>query len=359
MRARGGKERSIIAGYYVKNKDYSAAIASETDTAKRETLLSERQNKIDAEGLAGKVASNQAVSQWSGDYRPYSTSAGGATIGRSNMGSAGSFGTGGGYSGTAGGAINIGSLYDAIERSRLEAFEAARQENARRLAAQRSAIEQQYTANVTQAQTDARLTARGSEEKLAALGLNAGGMYAAPTTGYAESTRITADNALKSDLNGLAAAKQTALGAAEDAAMTADTALRTQNATAAASAAQQLASIALSQYNADRSYALQQQSADRNYALSSAAVTGYLGGTPTLDYQKYTASLAQQQAQRESAAQQTAFENAMTRWKTYGYVLPADAATLGVPAGTGTADARYSAAALRLNQIKTAYQTSK
>ncbi len=268
-------------------------------------------------------------------------------------------GGGGGGSAATGSTLNIGSLYNAAEQQRLAAFEAARQENARRLAAQRSAIEQQHTENVTQAQIIARLTARGNEEKLAALGLNAGNMYAAPTSGYAESTRIAADNALKSDLNGLSAAKLTALAAAEDAAMTTDTALRTQNATAAASAAQQLASIALSQYNADRSYALQQQSADRSHALSSAAVTGYLGSTPTLDYQKYMSSLAQQQAQSTSAAQQTAFENAMTRWRTYGYVLPADAATLGVPAGTGTADERYSAATLRLSQIKTAYQTSK
>lgn len=271
----------------------------------------------------------------------------------------GSVSGGGGYSSTVSSSINIGNLYDAIEKQRLAAFEVARQENARQLAAQRSTIEQQYTNNVTQAQTNARLTARGNEEKLAALGLNTGGMYASPTSGYAESTRISADNALKTELNGLAAAKQTALGAAESAAATADTALRTQNATAAANAAQQLASIALSQYNADRNYILQQQSADRSYALSSAAVTGYLGNTPTLDYQKYYTALAQQQAQGTAAAQQTAFENAMTRWKIYGYVLPADAATLGVPAGTGTADERYSAAALRLSQIKTAYQTSK
>lgn len=43
---------------YRDNFDYSAAIAGTTDSAKRQQLLSERQNKIDSLGLGGKVASN-------------------------------------------------------------------------------------------------------------------------------------------------------------------------------------------------------------------------------------------------------------------------------------------------------------
>ena len=46
---------------YRDNFDYSAAIAGTTDSAKRQQLLSERQNKIDSLGLGGKVASNDAV----------------------------------------------------------------------------------------------------------------------------------------------------------------------------------------------------------------------------------------------------------------------------------------------------------
>lgn len=59
---------------YRDNFDYSAAIAGTTDSAKRQQLLSERQNKIDSLGLGGKVASNDAVSTWNGSYRPYSVS---------------------------------------------------------------------------------------------------------------------------------------------------------------------------------------------------------------------------------------------------------------------------------------------
>lgn len=54
---------------YRDNFDYSAAIASTTDSSKRQQLLSERQNKIDSLGLSGKVASNDAVSTWNGNYQ--------------------------------------------------------------------------------------------------------------------------------------------------------------------------------------------------------------------------------------------------------------------------------------------------
>ena len=42
--------------------DYAEAIANTTDAAERRRLLAERQAKIDALGLAGKVGSNDAVS---------------------------------------------------------------------------------------------------------------------------------------------------------------------------------------------------------------------------------------------------------------------------------------------------------
>ena len=48
-----------MASNYKQNFDYSEAIANTTDSATRQQLLTERQNKIDAEGLNGKVASNE------------------------------------------------------------------------------------------------------------------------------------------------------------------------------------------------------------------------------------------------------------------------------------------------------------
>lgn len=52
------------------NTDYAALIAKETDSAKKSQLLAERQAKIDAQGLAGKVTSNEKVSTWTPGNTP-------------------------------------------------------------------------------------------------------------------------------------------------------------------------------------------------------------------------------------------------------------------------------------------------
>ena len=270
------------------------------------------------------MASNEAVSTWSGSYRPYYASSGGVGASR------------GGTGVTPG--VTAAGLYEAIERQRLAAFEAAREQNARALERRQGQIDAQYTDSVRQAQVNARLSAMGNEEKLAALGLSAGARYAAPTSGYTESERVRIDNALRGDLNSLAAARDNAKAQAEEAAGAADAALSTQDAQAAAQAALQLAQISMQQYNADRDYSLQ-----------SAALTGYLNGYPTLEYQ---ANLSQAAAQQAQESDRSAYEDAMARWNTYGYVLPADAAVLGVPAGTGTSDQRYRDAQTRLAQMR-------
>ena len=107
---------------YKDNFDYSAAIANTTDSSKRQQLLSERQNKIDALGLGGKVASNDAVSTWNGDYRPYSVSS------------------------TKTGANRVSSLYDAAENARFKRFEAARSRIAKQLESNLASIESDYAA---------------------------------------------------------------------------------------------------------------------------------------------------------------------------------------------------------------------
>lgn len=290
-------------------------------------LLAERQNKIDAEGLSGAVAANDVVSIWSGSYRPGSVSSGEAAAAGAQDASS--------Y------AVSLSGLYSAIERRRLQAFEEAREANARALKRQNTQIDGQYTDSVRGAQVNARLSAIGNEEKLAALGLSAGSRYDVPTSGYAESERVRMDNALRSDLNSLAAARDTAKAQAATAAQTADTALRTQDAAAANEAALQLAQIEMAQYNTDRDYSLQ-----------SAALTGYLNGYPTLETLQYQASAGQAAAAAEQKSARAAYEDALTRWKTYGYVLPADAAALGVPAGTGTSDQRYRDAQNHLAKLR-------
>lgn len=323
-RVKGG---ILIARYYQKDKDYSDAIASETDAGKRETLLAERQNKIDSEGLAGKVASNDSVSTWTGGYRPYSVSSG----------SSRETGTVKNHS------YSIAGLYEAIERSRLQAFERARKENRRALERQREQIDQQYTDSSRQTQINSRLTAMGNEEKLAALGLSAGGRYESPTSGYTESERVRMDNTLRSNLNQLAAARDSAKAQAAQAAAATDIALQTQDAQSARESALSLAQIAM-----------QQGQNDQEYALKSAAMTGYLNGSPTLDLKKYQTEISQSAEEQGQKQQRVRYEDALTRWKTYGYVLPTDAAMLGVPAGTGTSDQRYRDAQNRLAQLRLA-----
>lgn len=306
--------------------DYAEAIANTTDAAERARLLKERQAKIDAMGLAGKVGSNEAVSTWTQNYRPYWVSSG-------SEGSSG---------------LSVTGLYDAAAKARLQAFETARQAIGQRLQSQYADIEQSYREGMTQADVNARRSALGNEEKLAALGLSMGSAYGAPTSGYTETSRVAMDNAYRSDLNNLAAARLDARSAAAQSAADQETSLLTGYYNSEASAALQQAQAALSQYNADR-----------DYSISLAGLTGFLNGTPTLAYQQMQYDWALSQSQMQADAEQTAYEQAVERWKTYGYVLPADAALLGVAAGTPTSDQSYRTAQLKLNQIKTNYQISK
>ena len=97
-----------MAKNYRDNFDYSEAIANSTSKAERDRLLAERQNKIDAEGLTGRVADNSAVSTWTKGYRPYyvASASSASKAAQEN-------------------AERVSSLYDAAEKARLERFEPA------------------------------------------------------------------------------------------------------------------------------------------------------------------------------------------------------------------------------------------
>lgn len=308
-----------MAKNYRDDFDYSEAIANTQDAAERQELLAERQNKIDAEGLAGKVASNDAVATWNGDYRPYSVSSrGGSSSARSEA----------------------DRLYDAAEQARLKRFQAARERILQQLDRNLSSIETDYAAGMKQTDINARQSVISNEEKLAALGLNMGARGAAATSGAAETSRIAVDNQYRSDLNALGQARLQARAAAQDAASEQTAALENEYYTAAESAALQQAQAQLAQFNADR-----------DYGLSLAGLTGFLNGTPTLAYREYQAGLSSM----ASEAQAEAYEQALDRWKTSGYVQAGDAAILGVPAGTPTADASYRNASLALQRWKAGY----
>lgn len=366
-----------IAKNYDAAKDYSAEIAKTADPAEREKLLEERQNKIDDLGLAGRVADNAAVSKWTTQSSASQNDSDGSWIGGSNQTNTASQSSSGSssrsssqpYYASYGSGIDIGGLYDAIEQARLKAFEKAREANSNRLESSLAGIDKDYTDSVRNAQIRSRISALGNEEKLAALGLNFGSAYQAPTSGYTETSRINQDNNLKTNLNDLETAKETARGAAMDTINTANAQLDKE--AAAYTSEINLRKIAdmLSQYNADRDYSLKaaqlemdQWNKNQTAQLEQDKLRASL--------QKAAAELETQRQKQESDEKQTAkkqaderaqttYGNALERWKLYGSVLPADEAVLGVPAGTKTSAQAYQDAKYKLEQMKTLYQISK
>ncbi|MGN1014441.1 MAG: hypothetical protein ACI4PM_03675 [Butyricicoccus sp.] len=193
--------------------------------------------------------------------------------------------------------LSINGLYKAAEQARQEEYKSAKAQSQKRLNSALKSIDSEYRSNVTQAQTASRISALGQEEKLAAAGLNFGSAYSSATSGYTESARVAESNNLRSNLN----------------------ALSTQ--------ASQSRSAAQSQYSEE----VAQASQNRYAAL---------------------ADIGLQKAQALQNQQQQQYENAMERWKTYGYVLPADAKILGVKAGTKTASKEYDQAKLAIDRLK-------
>ena len=166
----------------------------------------------------------------------------------------------------------------------------------------------------------------------------------AATSGMAESSRIAVDNQYRSDLNALGKARLSARAAAQNAADEQTAAAESSYYTAAENASLQQAQAALSQFNADR-----------DYSLSVAGLTGFLNGTPTLGWRNYQFNVGNAEANFAASTQTRAYEQALERWKTSGYVRQSDAAILGVPAGTPTADVSYKNASLALQRWKSGY----
>lgn len=193
--------------------------------------------------------------------------------------------------------LNIDDLYKASIAAQNKSLETSKAQSKARMNGSIAAIRSDYRSNVTAAQNQARISALGLEEKLAASGLNAGSAYGRATSGYTESSRVTSDNNLRSNLNSLMNSR-----------INAENEARSQYSTETAEAEQ---------------YTNQQLSA--------------------INLQKAQAKLSYNQA---------SYENAMQRWQTYGYVLPADAKILGVKAGTKTATKSYQQAKLAIDRIK-------
>lgn len=193
--------------------------------------------------------------------------------------------------------INIDNLYKAAITAQNNSLTTAKAQSQSRLNESLESIRSDYRSNITAAQNAARRSALGQEEKLAAAGLSFGSAYNQATTGYTESSRVASNNNLRTNLNNLATSRTDAENTAR------------------------------SQYSAEVAAAEQ-----NNYQQLSA-----------INLQKAQATLNYNQ---------TTYENALQRWQTYGYVLPADAKILGVKAGTRTATKSYQQAKLAIDRIK-------
>ena len=193
--------------------------------------------------------------------------------------------------------LNIDDLYKASIAAQNKSLESAKAQSKSRMNQSIAAIRSYYRSNVTAAQNQARISALGLEEKLAAAGLNAGSAYGRATSGYTESARVASDNNLRSSLNSLMRARVNAENEAR------------------------------SQYSAETAQAEQYTS-------------------------QQLSAINLQKAQAKLSYKQSRYENAMQRWQTYGYVLPADAKILGVKAGPRTATKSYQQAKLAIDRIK-------
>lgn len=222
--------------------------------------------------------------------------------------------------------INISDLYSAVEDSRLNAFQSAKNESLTRLQGNLNQIRSTYRSGVTSAQTASRISALGQEEKLAAAGLSSGSAYAAPTSGYTETSRVASNNNLRTNLNNLSTTRMQQEQSAQSDSSSEIARAEQEYSNSLADIRLQSAQSTINQYNADRNAQMQQANADREQANADR------------EYQYKT--------------RVTAYEQAMARWQTYGIVLPADASVLGVAAGTRTASSSYNNAKLALDRWK-------
>ncbi len=289
-----------------KDRDISAEIAKESDPAKRQSLLKEREQKINAlqsQGVdTGKWASNDIVSTWEGSYTP------------------------GGYVKETGKynpyGVNkvtseegIARLYAAAEQQKLEALKRAKAENIRKFRQEMPRIDQQYDSVQKDLQANAKMSALGNAEKVAAMGLG-GNAYTDPTSGYSESGRVSMDNELRRGLNDSNIARQNAKRAIEEAIIESNAKLDIESVRELAEMKMKQIEDVLNEFNTNRKYDMQ-----------LGEIMGYINGNQTQSGRLAKEKASEQKLKRE-------YDEAMERWRITRVVQPQDAKVLGVSPGT-------------------------
>jgi hypothetical protein len=262
--------------------------------------------------------------------------------------------------------LDIAGLYSGIGDLLKGASDAGLANTKQQLYGQIPGINQQYDDMNAQTYANARLSALGNNEGLAALGL-AGNAYAAPQSGVSETSRIAQDVGLRNAINANDLARQNALQGIENQAGQAQAAARAallgqqanllgQQAGAQIQESQFGRSLAEQQAGREQSAGQFQQQMEYNAgqdaitnALNEAGITGTYNGQQTM--QARAAALQQAMAeagltgmyngqqtlearQLAEQQQQRAIDNAMNKVNLMGVVDAESSRILGLPVGT-------------------------
>ena len=102
---------------------------------------------------------------------------------------------------------NIETVYNDALKALKDAYNAAISKNKEQESAQKEVIKDDYDAKRNNTYVNARLSAIGNNENLAANGL-AGGLYNYAKSGVSETSRIAQDNTLRNNINNLSNSEQ-------------------------------------------------------------------------------------------------------------------------------------------------------
>lgn len=209
--------------------------------------------------------------------------------------------------------------YDSMYQSGLDSLYADYKANEDKLNAQLPQIAQEYDKQRSRAYANARISALGNNERLAAQGL-AGNAYAAPVSGYSESSRVAYDNALRNALNYANMQQQNA----EDDIRNQINELALQRDKGASDLYTQIAQALLNTQQSENQFAANygqnQSQFEKNYALQQLQMEE---------------AKRQFNEQMQAQASQTAYNQALQEVSTFGKVVTKAAAdALGVPVGT-------------------------
>ena len=263
-------------------------------------------------------------------------------------------------------APDISGMYSDIGRLIKGSSDAGLSNAKQQLYGQIPGVNQSFDALNAQAYTNARLSALGNNEALAAQGL-AGNAYAGPQSGYSESSRVAQDAAMGNAINANNLARLNALQGIENQVGQATTAANAALLGQQGSLAQQQAQATQQESQFGRSLAETQAAREQqnnqwqqqfdygktqdaiNNALNEAGITGIYNGQETLAAKQLTLQKALGEAellgtyngqktmaalQMEYEKNQRAIENAMNKVNLMGKVDAETSKILGLPVGT-------------------------